>query len=302
MSDLWYWRSNDRIRGPLVTEELEALVLKQRLADSDAVRLDGADEWLPAAEIRKLFLHSASDSPAETAARLLETAASRRLQSTSSAAKPARLSGVIEWMSDVFSGLAGGIVQFAVWLFEALTGWLGRRGRMLVTVIAAVAILTTLTIRFVSWSPSDTTRLHRLEAVWREVQAIHRDGKPVPDELAAAMASMQVDLERLLRDQPVSGSSSASRKSALARREMLFAAREMQKLTRESEASARHRVEHALEGAKDFLTGSTETFETPNDGRPVVVRRSTEIIAIIVIDSILIGLFAAWWAIGRGRG
>ncbi|QDT53999.1 hypothetical protein Pan44_20260 [Caulifigura coniformis] len=302
MSELWYWRSNERVRGPLVTEELEALVLKQRLADSDAVRLEGAEEWLPASEIRKLFLNSAGDSPAATAARLLETAASRRLQSSLSAGKASRFRGVFERLSEMASGLASGLVQLVVQTFETLTGWLGRRGRMLVTIVAAVAVVTTLAIRFVSWSPSDATRLHRLDAMWRQVEAIHNDQKPMPEELAAEMEAMQVDLERMLRERPVSGSSTAARKSALARREMLFATREMRTLTEESDASARRRVDHALEAAKDFLTGSTATFETPNDGRPAVSSRSTEMIAIIVIDTILVGLFLGWWAIGRGRG
>src|SRR5436190_2948898 len=137
MSDLWYWRSNDRVRGPLVTEELEAVVLNQRLGDSDSVRLDGSDEWIPAADIRRMFLQSSSASPAETAAKLLQTAAARRLQGSAATGSSGAAGGLRR-----LTGAAGELISNAVELvtkaLRASVGWLGRQGRLIVTAVGGM--------------------------------------------------------------------------------------------------------------------------------------------------------------------
>lgn len=305
MSELWYWKSNDRIRGPLVTEELEAIVLKNRLADLDAVRLDGSDEWLSATEIRQLFLRTSADSPAQTAARLLKSAAARRLRSEAHAPEGTALGGLVGRLTGATGELTGSLFELAARGLDSSTRWLGNRGRMLVTILAAMAVLVFLTSRWITWGPSDLGRLQQIQAVWKHAQTSQSgDAKAKPSDAAEVeewLDLTQRELEAALRAHPVSGSTGAERQTALARREMLFAVRELRKSTPPDDAGS-ERIENSLEAASDYLGG------TPSVENPQVVATDSAgdsgpwgIIAMVVIDVIIVSLVAIWWIATRAR-
>jgi len=136
MTELWYWRTKGRIRGPLATEELEAIVDANRLGPGDDVRLDGSDDWVPAAEIRQLFKCPAfGDSPATAAAKLLETAATRRMQG--GVATSVRRDNVLSRFAEVISSAASAIAEVLVRASRSAWRWFGRTGRLWITVAGA---------------------------------------------------------------------------------------------------------------------------------------------------------------------
>ncbi len=140
MSELWYWKSKNRIHGPLVTEELEALVLQHRIADHDQIRLEGSDEWLPARDIRQLFANSTQtdENPATAAARLLETAAARRIQAPAARSASASRPGAGSRLASGVSTFISGVSELASRALRAVFTSLGRAGRTLF--VAAVAL------------------------------------------------------------------------------------------------------------------------------------------------------------------
>jgi len=305
MSEQWYWRSNARIRGPLTTSELEEIVLKNRLGDADAVRLDRTDEWIPAPDIRGMFLPSSANSPAETAARLLETAASRRLQGTTGRSRTflpggAFFGGIAGRLTGVLGEIAGGLLDILTRGFRACTDWLGRRGRMIVTAIAGIAVLGFITIRVFSLEPPNTSRLQRIDAIWRVMKA--SDVRPLPADVTAQLEAVYADLERSLREQPVSGTTGAARKSALVRREMFYAARGMRNSLTSIDEPTRKQIEQSIETAKDYLSGSAAPLADTAVPQNPAARWSAEMVAILVIDVVLAVAFAAWWVIGRDSG
>jgi hypothetical protein len=299
MSELWYWRSNDRVRGPLVTEELEAVVLNQRLGDSDSVRLDGSDEWIPAPEIRRMFLQSSSASPAETAAKLLETAAARRLQASGGNAGSDG-SGLLRRTAGAAGELAAHAVEMVIKSLQAATGWLGRRGRLIVTAVGGTVIVF-FTIFWVisSWEPRDSSRLARVDEVWKLIQSSAGTNSPVPPEVSQQLESLERDLDASLRDEPVSGAAGSERQSSLARREMLYAVRAMRESLPNPDDAARDRIDKSLNAASDFVSGYSVTPQEPADPPG---RWPKEIVAILVFDAVLAVIVGAWWVIGRGRG
>jgi len=303
MSDLWYWKSNDRIRGPLVTEELEAIVLNQRLADADSVRLDGSDEWIPAADIRRMFLQSSAASPAETAAKLLETAAARRLKGSTAASETAGLGGFFGRLTGAAGELAVSLVELVGRCFHASTAWLGRRGRLIVTAIAGVTVLVFLLSWLVlSWGPGDTTRLIEAEEIWKLVQASASAQTPLPAETSKRLETLEKELDVSLNEQPVSGASGSDRRSSLVRRELLFAVREMRAIQGELDDPTREKIDKSLHAASNFLSGATEVTQEPAVASDPQGRWSKEVIAILVFDAVLAVVVAGWWWISRGRG
>lgn len=302
MSDLWYWRSNDRLRGPLVTEELEAIVLNQRLADSDSVRLDGTEEWISAADIRRMFLQS-TGSPAETAARLLETAAARRLQATASTQGPTGAGGFVGRLSGLLGDLATSFAELVSRGFHASTAWLGLRGRLLVTAIAGLAVLVVLASWMISlWGPRDSGRLAQVDDVWKAVQASASANSPLPPEVSERLDTLEKDLDASLRDEPVSGSTGSDRQSSLARREMLYAVRAMRESQADLDDPTRARIDLSLNAASDFLSGYSVSPDQPTPAANPQGRWSGEIVAILAFDAVLAVVVAGWWLITRGRG
>jgi hypothetical protein len=299
MTELWYWRTNERVRGPLVTEELEAVVLNHRLADSDFVRLDGSDEWISAAEIRRMFLKSSGDSPAETAAKLLETAAARRLKGTADTQKSTALGGLLGRLADAVGNLAGSIAEPVTRGFQACTSWLGRRGRLIVTAVAGVAVLIFL-LSLIPWGRRDTTRLLEIEELWERIQAKASRNSPAPAEVSQRLETLEMELDASLRDQPVSGTSGSGRRSSLARRELLFAVREMRESQTSLDDPTRERIDQSLRAASDFLSGAAVASEDPAAAEPQG-RWSNEIVAILIFDALLGLVVATWWVMGRGR-
>ena len=302
MSDLWYWRSNDRVRGPLVTEELEAVVLNQRLADSDSVRLDGTDEWLPAAEIRRMFLQS-SASPSETAAKLLETAAARRLKGAAGASGSTGLGGFFGKLTGTAGELVASLMDFVTRCFQACTAWLGRRGRVIVTAIAGVVVLVFLvTWAVMSLGPGDTTQLIEAEEIWKLIQANESTGFPLPAEVSQRMDKLEKELDASLNEQPVSGASGTDRRSSLARRELLYAVREMKESHAKLDDPIRTRIDQFLHAASNYVSGATDVSQDPAVAAAPQSRWSNEIIAVLVFDALLAVVVAGWWMMSRGRG
>ncbi|HVJ86663.1 MAG TPA: hypothetical protein VM452_13520 [Caulifigura sp.] len=291
MSALWYWKSNGRIRGPLVTEELEAIVLNRRLQDADQVRLDGSEEWLSAAEIHGMF-SGRSESPAATAAKLLETAAARRLQGGTSGSDSAGARGLSR-LAGIGGSLIDRLVELASRLVRSVLHWLGRRGRLLVTVLAGTAVIGFFASRL-DWRDSDSVRLYRLESVWREMR---KGAGAASSETATWLEQTEQDLERALKESPVSGSSGRSRRTALARREMLFAVRELRGSPPFEDDEAK-RIDQSLRSAGDYLAVSPSA--PAEDSRPGTRDgNSSWIMAILVVDSLLVVAGATWWVMKK---
>ena len=68
MSHLWYWQTQGRQYGPLTTGELEKLILRHRVTETDQFRIAGTTDWLPAADIKAMFAAAIEPSPAATPA------------------------------------------------------------------------------------------------------------------------------------------------------------------------------------------------------------------------------------------
>jgi hypothetical protein len=303
MSELWYWRTNERIHGPLVTEELEALVRQRRLADRDHVRLDGSDEWIPAVEIRLLFENSStSESPAATAAKLLESAAARRLRGTRAPHASQGPGGLMARCFGLAGEFAGNIVELVTRAVDSLWRWLGRIGRTLLTSLAALAILVFLVTRLGFWQPSETFRLQQIKSLWQQVRTDNGSPTPKPplqEEAATWLQQTQAELESALRDQPVSGAGSASaRRTALARREMLFAVRALREPSNTSGEFDATLIDRSLKTAEDYLIGATVARRDPVPSAIDERKRSTGstgLAALIVVDTVLVALGAVWW-------
>ncbi len=309
MSELWYWRSNQRVRGPLVTEELESLVLQNRLAEQDAVRLDGSDEWIPAAEIRQLFRSGTDESPAATAAKLLQTAATRRLRGASTTSHAGAAAGVWSRGAAAAGELVSTVAELGLRGLEAVARWLGARGRALVTGAVALAVVIFLVVRLGSWGPSDSARLQRLQTVWKHLQTPPRADGPLPtidSEIAEWLRTSQSELEAALRSRPVSGSTGAARQSALARREMLFAIREIQSGP-DWDVATHSRIDEALERASDYLTGTAEVQPSPRppsrggEAREDAAGGRRMVTAILIMDAVIAVLILGWWIAMRRR-
>ncbi|HVJ69081.1 MAG TPA: hypothetical protein VM510_13930 [Caulifigura sp.] len=302
MSELWYWRSSDRIRGPLVTEELEAVVLSKRLQDRDAVRLEGTDEWLPAAEIRAMF-EGSRESPAVTAAKLLESAAARRLKSGSTPRERSfRVGGALNGVLQLGGVLFTRVAEVAGRTARATAAWLGHRSRVALTVVAAIVALGFLGWRFIPWGESDLARLQRLKGVWKQMQARPAAATTSgPPDVMQWLVNTETDLALKLRERPIAGAKGTQRQRALARREMLFAAREIRRGPSFDEES-RERIDESLESATNYLLEMPGASKPANPGNPAASGgHSTIIVAMLVVDIILVIAAVTWWAFGRWK-
>jgi hypothetical protein len=244
-----------------------------------------------------MFLQSSSGSPADTAAKLLQTAAARRLKGTTHSSKTSVLGGAVEGLTGVLGGLLGRTLELVSDGFHACTSWLGRRGRLIVTAIAGLAVLAFLTSRLLSWEPRDTTRLRQVEVLWEQVDA--NDAGALPAEVSQQLDAVHRDLEESLRDQPVSGTSGSGRMSALARRDLLFAVRMMREPQASDDDPTRDRIEASIEAARDTLSGSSPGVADASAEAKPQGRWSTEIIAIVILDVVLAVVLAGWWVFSR---
>jgi hypothetical protein len=298
MNELWYWRSKGQIRGPLVTEELEALVVQGRLSADDHVRLDGSEEWIPATEIRGLFLgETDAGSPAEAAARLLESAATRRLKGEVPTRSRPGIDGGLSRMTGALVELTGSVAAVCLRAVDVATRWLGRRGRAVVTLLACLAVLGFVASRLISLPMSDHQRLYEIRTVWKEMQA-EPAGNGGLSRWQPWLLQTASDLERQLTDEPVSGSSGGNRRDALARREMLFAVRQMSRIGKERDAEETESVDRSLEMAADYLTGQADIARSGDAASGASTGISAFIAALLAADAVLMLALVVWWRRG----
>jgi hypothetical protein len=295
----WYWRNHGEIRGPLATAELDALIQQNRLADSDAVRLESSDEWIPAAEIRKLF--QAGDQPANTAARLLETAAVRRMQGT---VPPQRhtvhfqFGDALSRLWRPFEATLGFFVAAAVQLFHVL----GRGGRTILTVAAGIAVVTFFGWKLDLFSPGEADRQAQLVSIWLSIEASEaaapRQPPQLPPDRQRWLEAVEAELATELKEQPISGGSSSQRRIAIIRRHLLFAARGIRQHLAAPEPDDAAEIRQELESARDLLSGVTLATAPP---LAAASRRDKPLlIAMLALDGALVLAGVVWWIRQKG--
>lgn len=180
MNPQWFWQTNGATYGPLSTGELEELVLRQRVRDADSVRLEGTDDWLPAAEIRAMFGAaggSAEDGTAASAAlRLLGKVAEMQLRDASEqTAGGSRYRALIRRGPLAFAGL----ISLAPGLVAAIFARLWRLAASKVALAVVLVWLVGFLLKDVQFAETQTEEaIEQLATAWDQVQALQRRGAP----------------------------------------------------------------------------------------------------------------------------
>lgn len=187
MNEQWFWQTQGESYGPLSTNELEDLVRRGRIGDEDLIQLGGTQDWLPAGEIKSLFLEgeataSNETSSADAAARVLRRAAF--LQAGGTGDEEAPRFGALRKLAaraTTLSGLPMAAAGFVDLVFSWLWWLVGRKS----TLVMAALLLVAVVLRNVEWTDTlahDSREL--LAEAWGEVQTMKQRGA-TPEEWTA---------------------------------------------------------------------------------------------------------------------
>ena len=174
MDHQWFWRTDGETYGPLSTDELEDLVRRGRIRGSDQIRLEGSDKWLPADEVRGMFLSPDEGSPvesaAQSAARVLAGASRQALEHE--AERPSFSAKLASLIGKSARGPAGLLALFFDLLWSGLDRLKGLFGRKITLGVIALLLLAIL-FKNLEFGDTQSRDAHeQIAEAWEEMQAM----------------------------------------------------------------------------------------------------------------------------------
>lgn len=318
MSPQWYWRTQGDARGPFSTEELERLVRQNRIADTDQIRLGQTDEWMSAADIKATFAGSkepsSSETPSESAARLLSHADHARLsRQVEGASRSTALAGLLRKGGRGLTGILG---TFGDWLAAGLEQLsrvrilLGRKATLAVIVIILLAVI----FKNIDLGGTQNQEVFdQLSITWDQIQSLKERGgseaewKEFQQQTLAWLNPMLQSIEETANRKSIVRQSrtSSGGNDALARRELLWAGRTLREMLEASSPprAVEQRFLSHMSDAHTFLTEEPSIRPSEGEGATAQAVKMDPLLAgMLLLDAVLIGGVAFWWWRGRALG
>jgi hypothetical protein len=275
MIDLWYWQTQGKQHGPLSTEELEKLILRHRVTETDEFRVAGTSDWLPAADIKAMFAEATPPSSAANASEMASQVLSQRdrmqleahQEDTSRAALTAHLlAQAVRAGVRAVSALIATFRDAVSFALEKVL-WLLLRKATIVAVIFAV--LVALILNGLCFDESRDEEIHTdLATAWDELKALQDEGaseaelKQFAAETREWLDPTLAELQRSATDEfrvnPSQFGVSAHLDAAEAQAALLQAGRAFKELV-EGSAMDKQRVgmvfAHGMKRSREYLSG-----------------------------------------------
>lgn len=313
MSPQWFWRSRGTSLGPMSTDELESLFRRNRIADTDQVRLAETEEWLPAAEVKGMFADSpgeASESASEAASQLLAQVDKARLKRTAAEAPPpAVLTDLVREGGRYLGGLFGSVGVWIAGSIGHVATLLGRK------VILAGLVLVLIAILFKDVNFGETHNqevFEQLSAAWAELHSLQKRGAPdterqrLAEETLAWLQPTIATLEEAAERASAGGHYWWGPKEAetQVRQELLFAARSLRTMLKSGpDAGREHDFVNFMSSAHEFRTGTPAVTGVAPPIRPELEdgRVDPLVAGIVALDAVVVGGVLYWWWSRRWR-
>lgn len=317
MSDHWFWKkATGETIGPITTKHLHEQIKDGLVEDEDHFRIEDTEDWLPATQIKSLFLSpNSSMSASQIAANLLAAKKHWAIrQRTSNLQRQGLLQRIIGGATDRLRELTAPLLDRT----SAAIGWvvefLPMPGKW--TAVGLLVVVTAaIVFRDFEFDEATNEQAHaQLSAAWAEMESLWRNSASESEwqqfnhDTRKWLSPQLSHLQERARAKPANGSfwSSSGMASAQARRDLLCATECLARIldapqNRRDSEDAFYLGKH-LQNAHGAMTGDLVASlgrKPVNAGAFAVEEKATNepdslFLAIVMVDAVALSIFVAW--------